>query len=112
MSVITVGAEVAIERLEVSAYEIPTDMPESDGTLEWDSTTIVIVEVEGGGSSGLGYTYSDRAAATLIESKLRKVVERRDALSVPAAWARMQHAVRNIGRPGVSSAAIAAVDCA
>jgi L-alanine-DL-glutamate epimerase-like enolase superfamily enzyme len=96
----------------VSAYEIPTDMPESDGTLEWDSTTIVVVEVEGGGSSGLGYTYSDRAAATLVQSKLRGVIEGRDALTVPAAWAAMQRAVRNVGRPGLCSAAIAAVDCA
>ena len=35
---------VAIERLDVSAYTVPTDLPESDGTYSWDKTTMVIVE--------------------------------------------------------------------
>ena len=29
-------AEAVVERLAVSAYEIPTDAPEADGTLEWE----------------------------------------------------------------------------
>ena len=33
------------EDIDVTVCEIPTDMPESDGTLEWDKTTIVIVEL-------------------------------------------------------------------
>ena len=37
-------------------YTIPTDRPESDGTLEWDSTTIVVVEAHADGCTGLGYT--------------------------------------------------------
>ena len=59
------GTEVAVERLDVAAYEIPTERTESDGTLEWDSTTVVVVE-----------------------------------------------AIRNLGRPGICSMAIAAVDIA
>jgi len=43
-----------IERVEVAAYTVPTDAPESDGTLEWDSTTIVIVHVHAEGEVGLG----------------------------------------------------------
>ena len=35
---------VRVERLEVAAYTIPTEFPEADGTLSWDSTTIVIVQ--------------------------------------------------------------------
>ncbi len=62
--------EASVERLDVSAYEIPTDAPESDGTLEWDSTTIVVVEAHAGGETGLGYTYADAAAAALVESRL------------------------------------------
>jgi hypothetical protein len=31
------SADPAVESVEVSAYRIPTDRPESDGTLEWDS---------------------------------------------------------------------------
>ena len=39
---------VEVRDLRVSAYVIPTATPESDGTLEWDSTTLVLVELEGG----------------------------------------------------------------
>ena len=70
-----------IEKVNVSAYTIPTDQPESDGTYKWDSTTIVIVEVEAGDQKSLGYTYADEATARLIESKLRDVVTGRDAMS-------------------------------
>ena len=62
----TVTTEVAVESLDVAAYTIPTDEPESDGTLEWDSTTIVLVEAHAGDATGLGYTYTDAAAAKLI----------------------------------------------
>ena len=34
---------VAVENLDVAAYTIPTESPESDGTLEWDATTLVLV---------------------------------------------------------------------
>jgi hypothetical protein len=54
--------DVGVERLVVSAYEIPTDEPESDGTLEWDSTTVVVIEAHAGGETGLGYTYAPAAA--------------------------------------------------
>src|ERR671930_1806697 len=108
----SVASGVAIERLSVSAYEVPADQPESDGTLEWGSTTLVLVRAEGGGETGLGYTYADVAAAKLVESKLAGVVEGRDAMAVPAAWGAMVEAIRNLGRPGVCSMAIAAVDVA
>ncbi|HZI57231.1 MAG TPA: mandelate racemase, partial [Verrucomicrobiae bacterium] len=39
---------VAIRKVEVAAYTVPTDLPESDGTLEWNSTTLVLVEVSAG----------------------------------------------------------------
>ena len=29
---------IAIDAVDVSAYRIPTDAPESDGTLAWDAT--------------------------------------------------------------------------
>jgi L-alanine-DL-glutamate epimerase-like enolase superfamily enzyme len=102
----------AVDRLHVTACTIATDAPESDGTLAWDSTTIVIVEVRAGGECGVGYSYADPAAAMLIDSKLRTVVEGRDVLDVPAAWWAMVDAMRNVGRPGLASHAIAAVDVA
>ncbi|CAN5870490.1 enolase C-terminal domain-like protein [soil metagenome] len=101
-----------VERIEVSAYTVPTDSPESDGTLSWDSTTMVVVEAAGGGERGLGYTYGDVAVGTFIGSKLAGEVEGADAMSPPAAWAAMQHAIRNAGRPGVGAMAVSAVDIA
>ena len=104
--------DVGVERLAVSAYEIPTDEPESDGTLEWDSTTLVVVEAHAGGETGLGYTYAPAAAGKLIEEKLAREVEGADALAPPEAWERLGRALRNAGRPGIGSMALSAVDTA
>ena len=103
-------ALVPIEGLEVSAFVVPTDAPESDGTLEWKKTTIVVVQARAGGKRGLGWTYGPRAAAELVHEELADVVENRDAFGIPDLHARMTAKVRNAGRPGVASMAIAAVD--
>src|SRR5213592_4384833 len=100
---------VLIDDLRVSAYTIPTETPEADGTYEWDSTTIVIVEVTGGDKHGLGYTYADTATAKLIEDKLKDVVIGCDAMCVTGAWTSMLHSIRNLGRPGICSMAISAL---
>jgi L-alanine-DL-glutamate epimerase-like enolase superfamily enzyme len=104
--------EAPIERLEVAVYVVPTDTPESDGTLEWASTTLVTVEVRAGGRTGFGYTYAGAAAATLINETLAPLLAGRDALAIPAAWQAMVGAVRNLGHRGVASTAISAVDAA
>ena len=101
---------VPVRRLDVSAYAIPTEQPESDGTLQWDSTTLVLVEIQAGDQRGVGYSYADTATARLIQDKLADLLTGHDALAIPGAWAQMVHAVRNLGRPGVCSMAIAAVD--
>jgi L-alanine-DL-glutamate epimerase-like enolase superfamily enzyme len=101
-----------VERLDVSAYRVPLDVPESDGTLTWDGTTVVVVEVSGGGASGLGFTYGPAACATLIGELLSDTVVGRPVDDVPGAWSAMVRASRNVGRPGVASMAIAAVDVA
>ena|ERR1051326_85553 len=106
------GSRVPIERIHVHAFTIPTRTLESDGTLDWDKTTIVLVEAEAGGAQGLGHTYADEATAKLIHSKLRQEVEGKDALDVNACWQAMLRSIRNLGRPGICSMAIAAVDSA
>jgi L-alanine-DL-glutamate epimerase-like enolase superfamily enzyme len=108
----TVRAEVAVEELEVGAYTVPTDQPEADGTLAWDSTTIVVVHAHGGGETGVGYTYADVSTAKLVASKLAGIVTGRDAFSPQAAWEAMVVQTRNLGRPGITSMAVAAVDAA
>jgi L-alanine-DL-glutamate epimerase-like enolase superfamily enzyme len=96
----------------VSAFRVPTDAPESDGTLEWDSTMLVLVEIDAGGKHGVGYTYADRASAILVHETLADIVEGRDALDIQGAWTAMVRAIRNLGRPGIASMAISAIDTA
>jgi L-alanine-DL-glutamate epimerase-like enolase superfamily enzyme len=103
---------MVIDGLEVSAYSVPTEAPESDGTLTWEQTTVVVAEPKAGGTSGLGCTYGTAACATLIRELLAEVVVGRDPMDVPGAWEAMVRAIRNQGRPGVASMAIAAVDTA
>jgi L-alanine-DL-glutamate epimerase-like enolase superfamily enzyme len=99
-----------IDGLRVSAYTIPTDAPESDGTIAWDRTTIVIVEPEAGGIRGLGYSYADATAARLIADNFLPVVLGRNAFDIASIWSSMVGSVRNIGRAGIAATAISAVD--
>lgn len=106
------SGEVAIEKVAVKIYRIPTDVPESDGTLKWDSTTIVLVRATAGGQTGIGYTYADSATGQLIHDTLATVVEGRAVTAIPACWDAMVRRTRNLGRPGIVSMAISAVDTA
>lgn len=101
-----------IERVHAGAYRVPTDPPESDGTLEWSFTGVLVVEVNGGGKSGLGYSYTSTAAVELVREALVAEVEGQSALSPEAATARMVRRVRNVGLAGVAATAISAVDVA
>jgi L-alanine-DL-glutamate epimerase-like enolase superfamily enzyme len=104
--------EAKINNLSVGAYQIPTDFPDSDGTLEWNSTTIVVVTAEAAGKTGTGYTYADAGAARLIHDLLADKIKGRDALDTTGNWSAMLAAVRNQGRPGIASMAISALDAA
>jgi L-alanine-DL-glutamate epimerase-like enolase superfamily enzyme len=106
----TTTSGIHIERLDVMACTIPTDAPEADGTYHWDETTIVIVEAVAGNKRGLGYTYADVSTAKLIKEMLEKVVVGRDAMDIPGCWSAMTQSIRNLGRPGITSMAISAVD--
>jgi L-alanine-DL-glutamate epimerase-like enolase superfamily enzyme len=101
-----------VRELQVRAYRIPTDAPESDGTLQWDATVLVLVQLTAGGRTGLGYTYADTASATLVRDRLAPLLEGRDALQTAARHADMLHALRNLGLPGIAAMAVSAVDCA
>jgi len=102
--------DVAVSDLDVSAFTVPTSSPEADGTIAWNHTTIVIVRAAAGGLRSLGYTYADVATASLIEHTLAARVLHKSALDIPATWIDMVRAIRNLGRPGICSMAISAVD--
>ncbi|MHB1807668.1 MAG: enolase C-terminal domain-like protein [Solirubrobacteraceae bacterium] len=104
--------EPRIEGVRARALTIPTDAPEADGTLSWDSTTILIVQARGGGQEGIGFSYTTGAAATLVRDMLAGIVQGLPALSPPLAWQQMRRGIRNAGYPGIGASAIAAVDIA
>ncbi|GAA3951520.1 enolase C-terminal domain-like protein [Streptomyces marokkonensis] len=107
--------EHVVDAVDVHAFEVPTDGPdgrEQDGTLEWESTTLVLVRVHAGGRSGLGYTYGDVSVASFVSSVLAPVIEGGPVSSPPASWERMGKRMRNAGRPGAGAMALSAVDVA
>ncbi|HZS85654.1 MAG TPA: enolase C-terminal domain-like protein [Stellaceae bacterium] len=108
----SVRSAVKIAEVKASAYTVPTDGPEADGTFRWDKTTIVLVEAAAGGKTGLGYTYGDASLAHLVNKTLAEQVVGEDALSVTGPLRKMYWRVRNLGRAGGSAMAISAVDAA
>ncbi|HET9154608.1 MAG TPA: enolase C-terminal domain-like protein [Solirubrobacterales bacterium] len=104
--------EAPVTEVRIRAFTVPTDEPESDGTLEWDATTIVVVELEAEGECGLGYAYGDRSVATFVDSILRPCLYGADAMRPAAANAAMRRAIRNAGQQGVGAMAVSAADIA
>jgi L-alanine-DL-glutamate epimerase-like enolase superfamily enzyme len=101
-----------VGHVEVATYQVPMPETEADGTLTWSAVTAVVVEAHAQGRTGLGWTYDTGACADLIRDALAGVVEGRNALDVPGSSLAMVQACRNLGRPGVASCAISAVDIA
>jgi hypothetical protein len=89
-----------IERVTASAYSIPTDAPEADGTIEWNATGLVIAEVAAAGCQGMGYSYADASARSLIPKVLSNAVKGLDAMDKPAAWIEIKAAGRHVGQAG------------
>ncbi|WP_024795374.1 hypothetical protein [Tomitella biformata] len=75
-------ASPRIDTVCVAVYTVPTDALEADGTLEWDSTTMILMQVEAGGRIGLGWTYGQPACADYITGKLAAIVKGTDPLDV------------------------------
>ena len=101
-----------IDRVEVKAYRIPTEAPESDGTYRWDATVLVAVHLFCEGEKGFGYTYADASAAAFIREKLSYLVLGRSAMDLPGCWTALTGALRNLGSSGIGMMAVSAVDSA
>ena len=101
-----------VEDVRATAYTVPTDAPEADGTLAWSSTTLVVVEARSGDIVGTGWTYGPAACADLVASELADVVVGREVMSVAGTWEAMVASVRNATRAGAVGYAISAVDVA
>ena len=108
----SLSANVSIDALDVSVYTVPTDAPEADGTLSWDSTTMVLVRASAGSVQGIGWTYGPAACARIVTDLLADSVIGQDAMQVGGCFDAMVKAARNAGRPGAVGYAISAVDVA
>lgn len=96
----------------VSAYTVPTDAPEADGTSAWDTTKVVVVEARTGTTYGTGWTYAPLSAGALAQEQLAPVLMGSDVFDIAALHQVMCCTVRTAGRPGIASCAISAVDLA
>jgi L-alanine-DL-glutamate epimerase-like enolase superfamily enzyme len=101
---------IIIKEVKVAAYTIPTDSPESDGTIKWDSTTLILVEIAAGNNKGIGYSYANEASAYFIQKNLKELVEGKDAMQIPSIVESIVHSVRNNGNSSVIAMAISAID--
>jgi len=105
-------ASPPIDKIAVRSLRFPTDAPEADGTIAWDHTTMILVEISAGGVQGLGYSYGAAAAASIVETTLAATIRGKDPMDIPLLWQAMVRAVRNMGWCGVCANAISAVDVA
>ncbi len=94
----------------VSFYTIPTDAPEADGTFTWNSTSMVLVELECGKIKALGYTYADAGTAAAADKLLKEVVLQSDPWRHAETLQRMLHQIRNLGETGIAMMAVSAID--
>jgi len=108
----TIHDSIRIQQVSTSAFRIPTASPEADGTLEWNDTTIILVEIEAAGKTGIGYTYADAAAGYLIKRSLEKLITGRNILDIPSITGSLIKQVRNNGNCGIAMMAISAIDSA
>lgn len=106
----TVNDSIRVQQLHTSAYRIPTDAPEADGTAAWNSTTVVLVRIEAGGKTGIGYSYADEASAFFINKTLKDLTIGENALDIPGINLRLTRQIRNSGTCGITMMAISAVD--
>jgi L-alanine-DL-glutamate epimerase-like enolase superfamily enzyme len=107
------AGEFDVTAVDVAAYTIPTELPEADGTLAWDKTTVVVVHVETrAGVRGLGFAYGHAAMVDVIKQTLTPQVIGCDVRDSGGMWSAMVRSIRNLGRAGLASMAISAVDLA
>ncbi|KUF09855.1 mandelate racemase/muconate lactonizing enzyme family protein [Pseudoponticoccus marisrubri] len=106
-------ASVQVRRFDVPLAEVLSDAKHGDHThFELVTATVTLAD----GSTGTGYTYTGgrggRAVAALIEHDLAPVLLGRSATDVEALYEAMQWHVHYVGRGGIASFAISAVDIA
>jgi len=106
-----------LRAITIDAFNIPTatsgrERPESDGTITWNSTGLIVVRLTAGDTTGLGFSHAPTAALGIIRELLWPVIDGMDTRDTERLFWAMARAVRNTGWRGLCAAAISAVDVA
>jgi L-alanine-DL-glutamate epimerase-like enolase superfamily enzyme len=107
-----INDSIRIKQVHTAAFRIPTASPESDGTLTWNSTTLITTEIEAAGRRGIGYTYADSSAAYLIEHTLKNLLTGKNIFDIPSINRFLSQQIRNNGNCGIAMMAVSAIDSA
>jgi L-alanine-DL-glutamate epimerase-like enolase superfamily enzyme len=107
---------VRIEGVETAYFRLPLEAMGDAGHGAIDSEELITVKLRAGGLEGHGYAYTigrgGRAVHALIEHDLVPLLVGRDAADIEALWRLMWQRLLYVGRGGVASFAIAALDIA
>jgi L-alanine-DL-glutamate epimerase-like enolase superfamily enzyme len=102
--------EFSITGGSIGFFTIPTDAPEADGTFAWNSTSMVLVQLECVSTRALGYTYADAGTAAVAHKLLKDVVLGSDPFRHAATLQKMLRHIRNLGETGIAMMAVSAID--
>ena len=105
-----------IESIEFAYYRLPLEPMGDAGHGAIDTEELITVKIRASGLTGHGYAYTigrgGRAVHALIEHDLAPLLIGRDASDIDALWRLMWQRLLYVGRGGVASFAIAAIDIA
>jgi L-alanine-DL-glutamate epimerase-like enolase superfamily enzyme len=105
-----------IERVETSYYRLPLEPMGDAGHGAIDSEELITLEIHAEGLAGHGYAYTigrgGRAVRSLIDDDIGPLILGQDATDIRSLWDLMWQRLLYVGRGGLTSFAIAAVDVA
>jgi L-alanine-DL-glutamate epimerase-like enolase superfamily enzyme len=105
-----------IESVETAYYRLPLEPMGDAGHGAIDTEELITLALHAEGLTGNGYTYTigrgGRAVKALIDHDLAPLIEGEDADDIEGLWDLMWRRLLYVGRGGLASFAIAAVDVA
>ena len=105
-----------IERLETRLYRLPLEASGDAGHGDIDSEELITLTLHADGLKGEGYAYTigrgGHAIQALVDHDLAPLLVGRDATLVEDLWSMLWQRLLYVGRGGIASFAIAAVDIA
>ena len=105
-----------IERIETAYYRLPLEPMGDAGHGAIDTEELVTLSLHAEGLTGHGYAYTigrgGRAVKALIDHDIASMIVGQDATEIQGIWDLMWQRLLYVGRGGLASFAIAAVDVA